>query len=144
MYLTVLISVIYTCTCTCMYPEYFSVSKCIEPSTHPSSVRISQLTSNSVTFQWDHLKCNQQNGPITGYVYHLYNDVNQCTEGFLDHGTNTLTVFDTTVQAFSVAAMNLVGIGEYSPIVHVHQSAFGNYSSICITYMYIDECRSNL
>ena len=73
--------------------------------------------STYITFSWKELKCHQQNGPITGYQYHTYHDLFmlQYDEGIVDSTTSTLTLFDTAVQAFSVAAVNEAGVGEHSP-----------------------------
>ena len=37
------------------------------PSAPPSSVRVTGVTSSTITVQWGMVPCIHQNGPITGY-----------------------------------------------------------------------------
>ena len=83
------------------------------PSGYPSKLKIVHQTSTHVTLQWNHLECDQENGPITGYEYHAYYDLFEYTEGTLDQNTTTYTIYDADIQAFSVAAINEAGIGEH-------------------------------
>ena len=99
-----------------------------EPSGYPSEVKIFQLTSTSITFQWQRLKCQQENGPITGYQYRVYHDLFQYSEGTVECNTTMVTLYDTNVRAFSVAAMNEAGIGEHSPLLKLITSNSGEES----------------
>ena len=90
-----------------------------EPFGYPSKLTIVLQTSTFVTFQWNELKCHEENGPITGYEYRLYHTQFHCTDGKVDRNTTTYTLYDTSVQAFSVAAINEAGIGEHCPPLQI-------------------------
>ena len=74
----------------------------------------------TVTFQWKQLECFEENGPITGYRYRAYIHLSNYTEGEVDRNTRMVTLFHKDMQAFSVAAMNKVGIGEHCPAIEPH------------------------
>ena len=95
-----------------------------EPSGYPTQLRIVQQTPAFVVFQWNQLKCHQENGPITGYALRTYYQF-QYTEGTVDKNTTSYTIYDTHIQAFSVAAINEVGIGDHCPPVHVEMFISG-------------------
>ena len=86
-----------------------------EPSGYPSEVQITSQTFTMVTFQWKELECYEENGPITGYQYRICYDNSNYSEGRVDAKTNRITLFKRNVQFFSVAAINLVGIGPHCP-----------------------------
>ena len=79
-----------------------------------------------VTFQWEELECFEENGPITGYQYRIYYDLNHYDEARVDKETTTVTLFYKNMQGFSVAAMNEAGIGEYCPPLQVPYINEGN------------------
>ena len=103
-----------------------------EPSGHPSELKIVNQTATFVTFEWNKLKCHQENGPITGYEYRAYYDPFHYTEGTLDQSTTTYTVYSANIQAFSVAAINKAGIGVYCPPLQIPSFFLGAH----ILYMY--------
>ena len=37
------------------------------PTASPSNVNVTDVTSSTITFQWEMVPCDDQNGPITGY-----------------------------------------------------------------------------
>lgn len=82
-------------------------------------MEINAKTLFSITFQWKELECQKQNGPITGYQYRIYHDHLHYTEGSVGPDTTSHTVLisntEENVQAFSVAAINIAGVGEHSP-----------------------------
>ena len=90
-----------------------------EPSGFPSELKIVHQTSTFVAFQWNELKCYEENGPITGYEYRVYHTLFHYTDGTADRNTTTYTIYDTSVQAFSVAAINDAGIGEHCPLLQI-------------------------
>ena len=71
------------------------------------------------------MKCHKENGPIAGYEYRAYYDLFHYTEGKLDQKTTTYTIYDTNIQAFSVAAINEAGIGEHCPPLQINKMASG-------------------
>ena len=68
---------------------------------------------------WNELECYEENGPITGYQYRVYYDLNQYQEGNVDRETTMVTLHYNNMQSFSVAATNQAGMGEYCPPVQV-------------------------
>ena len=83
------------------------------PSAAPTSVRVSEVTTSTITIQWDTVKCIHRNGDITGYLV-WYGDGNpRQTEDtkmeYLIIGLNHSTTY--TIQ---VAAVNSAGTGVYS------------------------------
>ena len=104
------------------------------PSGYPSKLKIVNQTSTYVTFQWNHLECDQENGPITGYEYRAYYDLFQYTEGTLNQNTTTYTIYDADILAFSVAAINEAGIGEHCYPLHVPIFFSGTDTHV---YMYV-------
>ena len=103
-----------------------------EPSGAPSNLRIVYQTSTSVTFQWNELKCHEENGPITGYEYRVYHTLFHYTDGKVDRNTTTYTIYDTNVQEFSVAAINDAGIGDHCPLLQI--PAFGSGVQLYIPF----------
>ena len=93
------------------------------PSAAPTSVRISAVTSSSITVQWGAVDCIHHNGDITGYSVQYgvqgsgsmetINCVlgNNMTEATLSGLT------PSTVYSIQVAAVNGAGVGAYSNFV---------------------------
>ena len=70
------------------------------------------------------MSCYEENGPITGYQYRAYYDVNHYEEGYVDSRTTTITFYYNDIQSFSVAATNEAGIGEHCPpllVPYIHE-----------------------
>ena len=76
-------------------------------------------SSLTVTFEWKPLECYEENGPITGYYYRVYHDNFHYSEGTVTMDTTVLTLKCANMQAFSVAAMNVEGIGALCPPVPI-------------------------
>ena len=74
------------------------------------------------------MKCHQENGPITGYEYRAYYDLFHYTEGTVDKSTTTYTIYDTNIQAFSVAAINEAGVGEHCPPMKIEKYHSGMHA----------------
>ena len=97
-----------------------------EPSGSPLSVKFVHQIPNEVTIQWEKLKCHEENGPITGYRYRIYRDLLHFSEGTVHENMITVSLFDSTAVAFSVAAENEASVGEFSPpvsCISVHSEA---------------------
>ena len=99
------------------------------PSAAPRSVRISEVTSSSITVQWGTVSCIHCNGDITGYIIRamtsgeddrivVVDDVREAT-------ISGLTPF--TEYTVSVAAVNSQDTGPYS--VGIVQSTSGKLES---------------
>ena len=88
------------------------------PSGYPSQLQIIEQTPLTVTFRWNELACHEENGPITGYQYRVYYDLEHYYEGIVDRRTTMVTLSYNNMQSFSVAAKNEAGNGEYcAPIL---------------------------
>ena len=113
------------------------------PGGHPPNLRLVFVTSSSVTFSWDPLPCAEKNGPITGYQYVFYSGIIQQHTGTLEgENTSLYTAYDLDeysphMYAFKVAAVNLVGTGEYSSIVTVSPHLLRESSGL------VTSCTSN-
>lgn len=94
----------------------------IGPSGFPTDLSIISVTSTSVTFCWNALECEKQNGFLTGYEYRVHSDTQSIT-GVVDPEKTTCSVLFSTCGTrrctVSVAAMNDAGAGEHSPLVEV-------------------------
>ena len=88
------------------------------PSAAPTSVRVSEVTSSSITVQWGAVDCIHHNGNITGYSVRY---------GVQGSGTQTVSVsgseatmttisglMASTTYSIEVAAVNNAGTGVYS------------------------------
>ena len=86
------------------------------PSAAPTSVRVSEVTSSSITVRWWTVPCIHRNGDITGYsvlVMTSGEDDRINTVGDVREATiSGLT--PSTVYNVSVAAVNNEGTGPYS------------------------------
>ena len=102
------------------------------PSAAPRSVRISEVTSSSITVQWGTVLCIHRNGDITGYS--------------VQYGSETMSVSGdmyvisnlepSTTYSIQVAAMNDDLIGPYSTALD--QLTEGKYiTSYTVLVVYI-------
>lgn len=90
----------------------------LEPSGYPSNLRIISIVHLTVTFQWSKLECDKQNGPLSGYEYRLHTNSRQVTDVVdPDVTAHSVLVEKPGIVAFSVAAVNSVGVGPHSPPV---------------------------
>ena len=72
-----------------------------------------------MTFQWKELECYEENGPITGYNYRIYQDMSRYISGNVGANTTRLSLFKANIQYFRVAAINKAGIGPHCPQIPV-------------------------
>ena len=102
------------------------------PSAAPNSVRVSDVTSSSITVQWGAVSCIHRNGDITGYS--------------VQYGSETMSVSGdmyvisnlepSTTYSIQVAAMNDDLIGPYSTALD--QLTEGKYvTSYTVLVVYI-------
>ena len=80
---------------------------------------------NSITFEWNQLKCHQQNGRMVGYQYRLYYSAIAYTHGYVGPMTTSLTTYDMSVIGFSVAAINVAGIGPHCSRLSIQGTLWG-------------------
>ena len=89
------------------------------PSGAPQSLEAAFLQSTEVSLNWTEVPCDQQNGPITGYVVRYYatcgpdRDVHQ-TKSVVTTGSIIDGLTPNTEYAFQVAAVNTNGSGPFS------------------------------
>ena len=89
----------------CFYPPV--------PSAAPTSVSVSEVTSSSITVQWEAVNCIHRNGDITGYsVRYGVQTVNVSGGGATQTIISGLTA--STEYSIQVAAVNSAGTGVYS------------------------------
>ena len=90
------------------------------PSAAPTSVRVSAVTSSSITVQWGAVDCIHHNGDITGYSVRYgvqgtaEGDREMATGDFSGGMYNISGLSAATVYTVEVAAVNSVGTGVYS------------------------------
>ena len=86
------------------------------PSGPPSSVRATDFTSNTITFEWSKPLCGERHGEITSYSYSLFNVLREVVSH--DTTTSTMTSIENlspfTNYSFTVAARNGDLIGTFS------------------------------
>ena len=87
------------------------------PSAPPDSVSISEVTSSSITVQWEMVPCIHHNGDITGYSVQYTGGGSTQTVSVSGESTTEATITELTAStSFSVgvAAVNDAGTGPYS------------------------------
>ena len=91
------------------------------PSAPPTSVRVSKVTSSSITVQWRKVDCIHRNGDITGYSVQYWKVGSAEGEmNFLMVENRKATISDLTPSTdytVSVAAVNSIAAGVYSNVV---------------------------
>ena len=92
------------------------------PSAGPTSVRVSEVTSSSITVKWGLVDCIYRNGDITGYTVRYeavgsgHTQMLSVSGGLSDQATlEDLETF--TNYSIEVAAVNSAGGGTYSDII---------------------------
>ena len=91
------------------------MAKSLAPSSPPTFVNVSEVTSSSITVQWGPVDCIHRNGDITGYLVQ-YGEV-EGTEALLRVVNSQVTITGLTPftqYTVSVAAVNSAGTGVYS------------------------------
>ena len=97
-------------------PVYISIPPA--PSAAPTSVRVSAVTSSSITVQWGAVDCIHRNGDIAGYSVQ-YGVVGSGSTQTLSVSGDSVTeatvlyLMPSTTYSFEVAAENSAGIGVY-------------------------------
>ena len=89
------------------------------PSAPPSSVRVTDVTSSTITVQWEMVPCIHQNGPITGYSvrYGVMGSGSSQTETVSGASVTEVTLSSLlkyTNYAVQVAAVNSADTGVFS------------------------------
>ena len=89
------------------------------PSSSPTNVTTSHVTSSSITVQWGAVNCINRNGDITGYSvrYGVQGSGSTHTESVSGGATTEATISgleSATNYSIEVAAMNSAGTGVYS------------------------------
>ena len=92
------------------------------PSTAPTCVSVSEVTSTSIAFQWGTVDCIHRNGDITGYSVRYGVQGNGSTQTVtVSGGGSTQTIIfglnPSTNYSIEVAAVNSVGTGVYSNVI---------------------------
>ena len=88
----------------------------------PQSLEATFVQSTEVSLNWTDVPCDQQNGPITGYVVRYYatcgpdRDVQQ-TKSVVTTGSIIDGLTPNTEYAFQVAAANTNGTGPFSEAI---------------------------
>ena len=120
---------------TCTYTVFLF----LEPSGYPSIVNIFQ-SSSSVTLEWQPLECFEENGPIIGYNYRIYKNLVDYRGYVVGRNITVLTLMNTYMQAFSVAAINKAGIGEHCPPVQITSFNLGINNITCLNKVDLCTC----
>ena len=87
------------------------------PTAAPSNVSVTDVTSSTITVQWEMVPCIHQNGPITGYSVRYGVMGSGSTQTETVSGTQTITSnlsSSSTNYSIEVAAINSAGTGVYS------------------------------
>ena len=89
------------------------------PSAPPSSVRVTDVTSSTITVQWEMVPCIHQNGPITGYSvrYGVMGSGSSQTETVSGASVTEVTLSSLlkyTNYSVQVAAVNSADTGVFS------------------------------
>ena len=125
----------YTCVnVTCFNPT--------APSTPPSSVMVTDVTSTTMTVQWGSVEpCADQNGAITGYSVRYGSEI-VSVSGDSSGGMTTITgLSPSTTYSIQVAAETTAGTGVYSSAVD--QLTKGMHEH-CPPYIFCEFCVSNV
>ena len=91
------------------------------PSAAPTSVRVSEVTSTSITVQWGAVDCRHHNGDITDYSVRYGVQGNGTTQTKTVSGasvteTTISGLIPYTTYSIAVAAVNSAGTGVYSHV----------------------------
>ena len=99
--------------------NYHTIVAHLVPTGAPQSLQVMFIRLSEVSLSWTELPCNQQNGPITGYVVRYYatcgpdRDVQQ-TKSVVTTGSIIDGLTPNTEYAFQVAAVNTNGTGPFN------------------------------
>ena len=87
------------------------------PSAPPDSVSISEVTSSSITVQWEMVPCIHRNGDITGYSVEYIGGGSTQTMSVSGGDVTEATIIGliaSTTYSVRVRAMNSIGSGPLS------------------------------
>ena len=88
------------------------------PSAAPTSVSVSEVTSSSITVQWEAVDCIHQNGDIIGYSVRVVSIVGGDRIVNVGDDVSRVTIITGLIPSaeytISVAAVNNGGTGVYS------------------------------
>ena len=88
------------------------------PSASPSSVRVSEVNSSSITVQWGPVDCINRNGDITGYSVQ-YGSKTVSVSGDSSGGMYVISgLMPSTNYSIQVAAGTSAGTGPYSTAIY--------------------------
>ena len=92
------------------------------PSAAPTSVRVSEVTSSSITVQWGAVDCIHRNGDITGYSVRYGVQGSGSTQAMSVSGSSVTEatisgLTPSTNYSIEVAAVNSVGSGTYGTLL---------------------------
>lgn len=90
------------------------------PSGYPLDLKVLSANAISVTFGWSNVECDKINGRLLGYECKFHFD--NCTHiqrvvASITNYTISVPAFEAVPRAFSVAAINQVGVGDHCPQV---------------------------
>ena len=87
------------------------------PTAPPSNVSVTEVTSSTITVQWEMVPCIHQNGPITGYSVRygvMGSGSSEAVSGASETETIISDLMSSTTYVVEVAAVNGNGTGVYS------------------------------
>ena len=92
------------------------------PSAPPSSVTVTDVTSSTISVQWESVPCIHQNGDITGYSVQIGVQGDSTTQKLSITGASITNAMITDLNAstnysIQVAAVNSNGTGVYSDTI---------------------------
>ena len=96
------------------------------PSVAPNYVSVSEVTSSSITVQWGAVDCTHYNADVMGYSVQYGVRGSGSTETMILSETEATIsgLTSSTSYTIKVAALNSVGVGEYSSITAETDSKF--------------------
>ena len=102
------------------------------PSSSPTSVSVSEVTSSSITVQWGRVRCIHRNGDITGYSVQ-YGSETVSVSGDSSGGMYVISgLMPSTAYSIQVAAQTSAGTGPYSAAINqLTEGIFGSINYLC-------------
>ena len=103
----------------------------VAPATYPPRVRAVYKGSNFITFVWNELPCRHENGAIVGYRVAYSSCCDEKGMPIRKSYDTRYTRFNAThlkpdtIVTFQVAAVNIVGRGDFSPPLKVKTGPAG-------------------
>ena len=91
------------------------------PSAAPTNVRMTGVTSTSITVRWGKIPCIERNGDITGYIVQ-YGSQTQSVSGGSVTETTISNLTPSTTYNVQVAAMNDADTGPFSSSLSIMTS----------------------